>query len=169
MKYVLCAALAVSFIMPETSIARNDDRTIVVESRHDAVKQWASSVSRELDSRLIYPTYGVIGEPPTGIVTVRFNCVGDGTASNVVVTRHSGDRQLDRAAVYAVSHLKSLHPLPGLLATNQRVQANIFFASSEDQLKFQTAQLRHERAEAVAASKNDNQTIALYLDVRASG
>ena len=168
MKYVLCAALAVSFIMPGTSLAQNN-RTIVVESRHDPVKKWASAVSQDLESRLIYPTYDGRGPTPTGIVTVRFNCAGDGKASNVVVTRHSGDRRLDRAAMYAVSHLKSLHPLPGLLATNQRVQANIFFASSEDQLMSQTAQLRRERAKAVAAGKDDNQTVALNLDVRASG
>lgn len=168
MKYAFCAALAVSLIMPGTSFARNN-RAIVVERSQDPVQQWASAVSRDIDSRLDYPSYFGREGTPSGIVSVRFNCSGDGTASNVSVTRPSGDRRLDRAATYAVSHLKSLHPMPGVLATNQLVQANIFFAESEQQLAQQTDQLRRERVQAVAAGKRDNQLVALNLDIRAPG
>ena len=167
MKYALLAALAVSSVMSGALLAQG--QTIVVTSPRDAVTQWAAAVSRDLDSALKYPRFMGRQRPATGIVSVRFNCSDDGRADNVVVTRHSGSRVLDRAAIQAISQIRSLHPIPGELATNQLVQANIYFAEDESDLQQQKAQLRRERAASWAARKGDNHLVALNLDVRVTG
>lgn len=167
MKYAFFAALAASSVMSAALLAQG--QTIVVNSPRDAVAQWASAVSRDLDSSLRYPRFLGNQQPATGIVSVRFNCSEDGRARNLIVTRHSGSRALDRAATQAISQIKSLHPIPDKLASNQSVQANIFFAEDESQLQQQTAQLRRERAASFAAGKGNDRQVAINLDVRVTG
>ena len=167
MKYAFLAALAVSSVMSGALLAQG--QTIVMTSHRDAVTQWASAISRDLDSSLRFPRFLGAQQQATGVVSVRFNCSDDGRAGNVVVTRHSGSLVLDRAAVRAISQIRSLHPIPGELATNQLVQANIFFALDENQLQQQVAQLHRERTASLAAGKGDNHLVALNLDVRVTG
>ena len=167
MKYALLAAFAVSSVMSGALLAQG--QTIVVTSHRDAVTQWASAVSRDLDRTLRYPRFLGPQQPATGVVSVRFNCSDDGRADNVVVSRRSGSRALDRAAIQAISQITSLHPIPGELATDQLVQANIYFAADESDLQQQKAQLRRERAASWAARKGDNHLVALNLVVRVPG
>ena len=167
MKYALLAALAVSSVMSGALLAQG--QTIVVTSHRDAATQWASVVSRDLNKTLRYPSFLGPQQPATGVVSVRFNCSDDGRAANVVVTRRSGSQVLDRAAINAISQIRSLHPIPGELASNQLVQANIYFAADESQLQRQVAQMHRERAASWAAGKRDNHRVAVNLDVRVTG
>ena len=166
MKYVLLAALAVSSVMSGAVLAQG--QAIVVTSPRNAVTQWAAAVSRDLNNALKYQFLGP-KDHATGIVSVRFNCSDDGRAVNLVVTRHSGSRALDREAIQVFSQIRSLHPIPGELASNQLVQANIYFAADESELQQQQAQLRRERAASWAAGKGDNHRVAVNLDVRVTG
>lgn len=167
MKYVLLAALAASSVMSGALLAQG--QTIVVTSPRDAVTQWAAAVSQDLDNSLIYPRFLGKQQRATGVVSVRFNCSYGGKAENVVVTRHSGSRALDRAATRAISQITSLHPIPGELASNQLVQANIYFAVDDSELQQQRAQLHRERAASWAAGMDENHRVALNLDVRVTG
>ena len=167
MKYALLAALAVSSVMSGALLAQG--QTIVVTSPRDGVTQWAAAVSRDLDRSLKFQRFMRPQQHATGIVSVRFNCSDDGRAVNLVVTRHSGSRVLDGAAIQAISQIRSLHPIPGELASNQLVQANIYFAADESELQQQQAQLRRERAASWAAGKGDNHRVAVNLDVRVTG
>lgn len=167
MKYALLAALAVSSVMSGALLAQG--QTIVVTSPRDAVTQWAAAVSRDLDRSLKYPRFLGREQHATGVVSVRFNCSDGGRADNVVVTRRSGSLALDRAAIRAISQITSLHPIPGELASNQLVQANIYFAADESELHQQQAKLHRERAASWVAGKGDNHRVALNLDVRVTG
>lgn len=165
MKFAFLAALAVSSVMSGALLAQ-EGQTFVVTSHRNAVTQWTSTISRDLDRSLKRFLWT---QPEAGIVSIRFNYSDDGKAENIVVTRGSGSPNLDRAATRAIAHIKSLYPLPGALASNQLVQANIFFALDEGQLKQQVAQLRREKAASRAASKSGDHLAALNLDVRVAG
>ncbi len=111
--------------------------------------QWGERVGKELNQRIRYPT--MIGGIPfaTGVVRVKFNCSENGRPNNVAVIKGSGSRALDKAAVEAVQHVATLHPLPDGMGHDQPYQAVILFET--DQNAYDRA-LARIRADAVKSN-----------------
>ncbi len=168
MKYALLAALAVSSVMSGNLLAK-DGQSILVESHRDGVAQWAATISRKLDSTLRYPRMLTGQAPPSGIVSVRFQCAEDGRLTNIALARRSGSRALDQAALRAVARINSLHPMPSSVAKDQSIQANLVFALDEDSLDRQLDQLRRESEGRFATARDGNQILALNVGVRNPG
>ena len=108
--------------------------------------QWGERVNKELNKQIHYPT--LIGGQPfaTGMVRVKFNCSESGRPDKVTLLKSSGSRALDRAAVAAMQHVATLHPLPDGMGHDQQYQAVILFET--DQAAYDSG-LKAMQAEAV--------------------
>ena len=110
---------------------------------------WSARVEKALDRTLYYPAAMGGRLPGSGTVRVKFNCSDSGRPDKVSLYKSSGDRDLDRAAVAAVSRIASLHPLPDGMSHGQKYVATILFATSQDEYD---QQLRVLRADAVKSN-----------------
>lgn len=138
--------------------------TIVVTHEPQPLPAWRDQVSRELSGHLRYPRAFGAAVQESGFVTVRFRCGEDGQPVDVAVARRSSSSGLNRAALLAVSRLRSLHPLPEGLARGQAFQANVVFATSQASLERQIALLRQaETARLAAGNKAEREVLALQL------
>jgi protein TonB len=153
---ICVAAIAVVFGSPASS-KRND---IIVSGTPSRV-QWVTKLGRMLDETILYPMEMPGRDPSSGIVSVSFKPGGDGKPSSPTVTRSSRHQELDQAALQAVKRLKSMYPLPVGIAHDQRILANIIFATSASELSQQIYNFRHEAARAKTRSALDRDTIVL--------
>lgn len=99
---------------------------------HVSLALWSSRVTRALEQGLSYPS-GLLGKASNeGVVTVKFNCSDNGSPGSVALEKSSGSRDLDAAALRAVSHIATLHPLPDGIVHGQKFEALVLFATSEN-------------------------------------
>lgn len=120
---------------------------------------WSAGLSRSLSAAMRYPRFVTKLPPAEGLARVRFVCSDSGAPAGVELVQSSGDRRIDRAALDAVRRIKTLHPLPGGLAHDQRYVAALMFATSQESL---ARQLRTLREQSVArADKGPGGEIAL--------
>jgi protein TonB len=141
MKYAMIAALAALPFLPTGSFAQDN---ITVQGRQTALSQWVGDVARRLEDNLSYPHMLLRAHAPSGIASVNFVCSDEGKPTAVTLSRRSGSVLLDRAAMRAVSRMKSLHPLPASIAPGQQFKANVIFAENEDMLTRYQETLRRE-------------------------
>lgn len=165
MRMFTYAVLAGAVLVATPSVAPAQ-RDIVVQPEAVSVQRWSARVSRALDQNLVYPRPDFGRPDPEGVVRVDFRCSEDGKPSHVAVSRPSGTRRLDVAALRAVNRLKTLHPLPTGIGHDQRYAAMIIFAASEES---RDRKLRALAKEARTAGPGGRTTVALVGPVPAVG
>ncbi|MDB5662845.1 MAG: TonB family protein [Sphingomonas bacterium] len=93
---------------------------------------WSARVIDGVGRHLDYPRGTFSQQEMEGIVRVKFLCSETGAPDGIEVLKSSGYRPLDRAALTAIKRIVTLHPLPKGMAHDQKYEAVILFASSED-------------------------------------
>lgn len=158
---------------PKQDGAKQDgqSRTIVVQASPVTLKQWSKTISNRLEDGIRYPAPMWATDIDSGIVTVRFQCGEDGRPTALTLNRKSGSGALNRAAMRAVSHIKTLHPLPAGLKPTQVYEAHILFARSEEEYRRQIVMLRKEaeRRNAWFKDSSDTNVIAINASPAISG
>lgn len=163
MKYFSLLASAVALLFPGVSAAQSAGNTVVVTGRPVTFARWSSDVTRNIERHLIYPTPFANELPATGLVSIKFHCGEDGRPAAVTLFRKSGSHYLDSAAMYAVSRIKTLHPMPASFRTGQTFVANILFATDWADYDSQMTALRKEALQRNARYSDDGQAIALTI------
>lgn len=148
--------IAAAMLLAGATDAKQSNQQIVVTGKQVTPLQWSSTVTRELNRNLRYPRPINGRMADTGLVKVKFECSEAGLPDAVALSRPSGVRSLDKAALRAVSGIKSLHPMPDAFRPDQRFEAHIFFASSEADLERQIARNRREDAARSRTASRDN-------------
>lgn len=171
MKLVLLAAAAASSLaLPAMSRTGPTDPIVIQGSARAGLAQWKRTVSREIERNLFYPHSYPGWEVPEGTVAVRFSCDGDGKPTAIELSRSSGHRRLDGAAMRAVRRISTLHPLPPGISEDATLRANVIFASDETSLARQEKALRHEEARlAERARREGRQVVVLDTGHRIAG
>lgn len=145
------------------------DSDITVVAKPLTLASWSKGVTNMLEDRLIYPESSDGAEPPSGIVSIRFQCGENGAPTAITISRKSGARSLDYAAMRAVKGIKTLHPMPLNFKRDQQYEANILFATSLSDYATQLAQLRKEATSRNAWFSDGNRTIALNVGFQPIG
>lgn len=169
MKNAFVAASAVCLVLSGAALAQDNGQSIVIEGSAVTLEQWSADVTRDLESNIRYPASPAWQGFPSGIVSVTFKCGEDGKPVAVALTRDSGNRALDRAALRAVSSITSLHPLPAGLTHRQNFQANVVFATDPYDLDQHLAALRREQSRHDARVAAGESVIALNVGLRTPG
>lgn len=146
---VLCA--------PSPLFAKND----VVVAATPSVAQWTKAVTRSLESHIRYPAYYWLNPRREGAVRVSFSCSEDGKPAHLVLVKSSGMQAFDRAALSAVSRIKTLHPLPATFRHDQRYGAIVIFAESEASRDRLLARINKDRRVAATSTGSSNGLLAL--------
>lgn len=138
------ASVAALVLAAAPALASAQEASVTVTA--PTLAAWSTKLSKALDRELYYPPeYN--GE---GTVAVSFQCSDSGAPSSVAVLKSSGSKILDHAAMRAVRHVKSLHPLPAGLAHDQRYVALLLFAQTRES---HDRQLKLLKAEAERRTK----------------
>lgn len=171
MKLVLLAALAASSVVIPASSRSDPINPIVIEGPARAgLVYWKQSVVRELDRNLAYPRSYPGWDMPEGTVAVQFICGEDGKPASVELSRSSGNRALDRAALRAVERISTLHPLPAEISDGAALRANVIFATDHVSLARQEKGLRKEEAQLAERERKDGrQVVVLETSLRTAG
>ena len=80
-----------------------------------------------------------------GVAKVSFYCSEEGRPSRVTLFRSSGEYAFDRAALHAVSRIKTLHPLAAGIDHHQRYAAVVIFAATPGSLAATQQRLAKEQ------------------------
>ena len=124
-KLIFAAALAAAGILAPCAVQAQ----AMTHAEQVTFEQWRNRVQQELGKHLQYPHPVLDQSLATGVVRVKFNCSESGRPDQVTLSKSSGSRALDRAALRAVSQIATLHPLPQSFAHGQAYQAMIMFDS----------------------------------------
>ncbi|WP_375381469.1 energy transducer TonB [uncultured Sphingomonas sp.] len=135
------ALLAVPIVARTTEAAPGSPVTLV---------SWAQRVGHELNAHMHDPFDMAGRERPSGVVRIKFNCSESGKPGGVAVYKSSGNPWLDRAALDAVRHVATLHPLPDGMSHQQRYVATLLFATSYEDYEEGIAKLRAEQLKSNA-------------------
>ena len=133
MKHVLAVALAVVFLLFPSAEARQRHADIQVTSP-PTMSAWSAKLTRQLGNAIIYPQ-PIRGGLASGFVRVRFSMNGNGTVNGMQLVKRSGSRQLDQAALQAVSKLSKNGITPTEVSASRPVEAHLFFAESDGDLQ----------------------------------
>ena len=169
MKLVLLASVAF-LAAPAISQTNTADQMVITAPSRPTVVQWTQKIERQLDRHLAYPRTFRALDALEGTVAVRFSCGADGKPASIVLFQGSGDRLIDRAAMRAIAHIETLHPMPARLARDSTFQANIIFAADEESLVRQQDVLQRKEAQRVAREgKRGQSVVVLDFSRRAAG
>lgn len=131
-KALLGASLAA---IPTIAATRHPGTTaaapITVNAGDLSLQQWNGRVAQSLDEHLSYPVPVGRADLPEGAVRVSFHCSDSGMPAGASIVQSSHSSDLDRAALYAVEHISTLHPLPEGIGHDRSMEAWVFFASDE--------------------------------------
>ncbi|MBB5713265.1 energy transducer TonB family protein [Sphingomonas aerophila] len=131
MKHHLIAAVCAAVL--STVPAASDAGPVRSSGTSDAAsnpvtfKAWQVRVQRELAHRLHYLAPILGRSAGSGVVRVNFNCSESGRPDKVTLAQSSGSQALDRAALFAVRKMASMHPLPSSFNHEQKFAALIYF------------------------------------------
>jgi protein TonB len=153
-------------LLPAGALARGGP-PIVVTGPEVSVASWSARVARSLDRNLTYPM-PIRGAPAEGAVAVKFLCSENGTPSGIAIARSSGSRVLDAAAMRAVAHIATLHPLPDGITHAQLFEANILYATTQRKHDRQMAALLAEARDRNASFANPGEKVALNIGFAAA-
>ncbi|GAA5059444.1 hypothetical protein GCM10023208_26780 [Erythrobacter westpacificensis] len=159
MKNLVFAAIGLALIgTPVTAKQHLQGDTIVVQpERLNLISTLEREISREL-YRIPFPA-DTRDNRASGVVKVYFVANGDGRAEQVSLFEGSGRRQMDRAAIYAVSRLDNLAAQGG----DQPVLLSIVFAPNQrvaDRLGTRAAE---ENMELIASGRLASRTLAVMV------
>ena len=171
MKLVLLAAVAASSLaIPAMSRTGSTDPIVIQGSARAGLAHWKQAVSREIERNLYYPRSFPGWDLPEGTVAVRFSTGEDGRPTGIELSRSSGHRRLDGAAMRAIRRISTLHPLPQGISETATLRANVIFASDETSLARQEKALRHEEARLAERARRDGrQVVVLDIGHRIAG
>ncbi len=145
-----------------SSYARSQEQDIQVQALKQTPARWVSAVSRKLERVMVFPQF--INEvPKSGIVSVSFRADGANRPTALTVTRKSGDRRLDRAAMLSITRLGTLPAMPDGFRSGQRFVANLLFAANYADYDRQVALLRKEARTTRIASTGDPDALAMVI------
>lgn len=105
---------------------------------------WSTRVFGGIQDHLSYPQRAGPVLPNQGIVSVKFNCSESGAPADVALYQSSGHGDLDAAALRAVRHVASLHPLPLGVGHDQKYVVRILFSTSENYAREQMVKMRKD-------------------------
>jgi len=177
MNRTLSAALTASLLVPATWIAPvalqasqpyQPEQTIVVQSQRHTLDAWAGRLSQQISDNLTVPNLVGARSDVSGLVSVRFHCGPDGRPTALTITRRSGIREIDNAALRAIGKLNSLHPLPDEMTTGRSVRADIVFAQDQITLDRLSAKLNQERRAFARSGTDHSADLALTVSKRTS-
>lgn len=156
MKQILLTIVAVVLTLFSTAQAKTHAPDIMVTAV-PSEQSWAARLSRKLDERMTYPVSLNPYDQPSGFVRVLFSMNRDGTIRDMSLLRRSGSRAIDRAAMKAVSLLSGISVLPFSVDQGREIEADLFFADDEQQLRHMVAENRRWHAVASQAVASTNQ------------
>lgn len=171
MKYVLLAAFAaVSLAGSASSQDKDADQIVIQASIAPSMAEWRQTVGQKLSNAMAFPwTYPALNFPE-GTVSVHFTPGADGRPVSAGLVSSSGNGSLDRAALRAVSAIKTLHPLPAHFGNGVPIRANFIFASDEASLRRQQAVLNRREAQLAERERSEGtQVVVLDLTTRTQG
>lgn len=145
------------------------DRDITVVAKPLTLAAWSKNITAKIEDGLHYPSRMGSGRSVSGIVSVRFHCSDTDAPTDVVVYRKSGERSLDVAATRAVSQIRTLHPMPLNLKSDQQYEANILFAESYAESVDLMAKMRKEAIRRNAWFSDSSRAIALNVGFQPIG
>jgi protein TonB len=135
-KALLGASLAA---IPMVATARHPGATaaapITVNAGDLSFQQWNGRVAQSLDEHLSYPVPIGRVDLLEGAVRVSFHCSDSGMPAGASIVQSSRSSVLDRAALYAVQHISTLHPLPEGIGHDRSMEAWVFFGSDETAIR----------------------------------
>lgn len=167
MKLALLAAIAVIPFAYAPASAKSAG-PVVVEAPLTPLAIWSRSMTKSIDDKLAFP-YQASARTLNGLVSVTFHCSDDGTPVGLKVLQRSGETSLDQAAMRAISRVKTMHPLPAGLRSDQKFQANIIFADSRTEYDRQLKVLARETAKRPALLMDTENTFVLGVTPRPQG
>ncbi len=164
MKSLVLFITAIGLLFPISSTsAQPRGRDITVQAEPLTPARWTAAVSRKLDRVIFYPVFFSNEVPASGVVSVRFQADDANRPTGLTLTRKSGNRSLDRAALMAIAKLGPLPALPAAFRSGQIFVARLLYATSWDEHDRQLALLRREAEEMRIASSDHPETVALVL------
>lgn len=134
MKKILLIAMSASQILFSNADAKKRIEEITVTAP-PTVPVWAAKLSRKLDDTMRYPAAILGTDPVHGFVRIRFSMNADGSLSGMQVTRRSGSRLLDNAALSAVAKLDRISVMPIGITAGRFIEAHLLFAQTEGQMR----------------------------------
>ena len=135
----IAAALIVAPVLAQARAPASAD---AAPGKPVTLAAWSQRIGRELDKRVYWP-HMPFGQVENGdVVQVKFNCTDSGRPGEVAILKNSGNRWLDRAALAAVQHVSTLHPLADGISHQQRYVATLLFATDYDEYDRQVRLLR---------------------------
>ena len=169
MRLVLLASIA---FLATPALSQNDDANpmVITAPSRPTVAVWSQKITTQLTRHLASPRGYGPSDYAEGTVSVRFSCGEDGKPASIALFRSSGDRVIDFAAMRAIRHLTTLHPMPSAIRQDVKVQANIIFAANEDSLARQQVVLRRNEAQRIAHdTDHGHAVVVLEIGRRAAG
>lgn len=140
-KIILAGAALLS-----TSAFASQPSGLNVQTSPVTLAEWSARISAELDRRLPIPEALPGRSQNSGIVIVKFLCSESGAPGDVALAKSSGSRSLDRAALEAMRHVATLHPLPDGMSHSQKYQAAILFAETPSEARRLVAAMQKDAA-----------------------
>lgn len=160
MKLIILAPLAL-LAAPALSQPANDNLMVITAASRPTITQWSQKIERDLSRHLVSPRSFTPWNIAEGTVLVRFVCGVDGKPASVALYRGSGSRQVDQAALRAVSHMATMHPMPARVSHDATFQANIIFAVDQASLERQQTTLRRDEALRMARESDRGRAIVV--------
>ncbi|WP_156024991.1 hypothetical protein [Sphingomonas phyllosphaerae] len=163
MNILKLSTIALVVIFPASSSGQSEVRDVTVKAALLSPARWAVEVNRKLERVLIYPYLFSNELPRTGMVSVRFHADDMNRPSMMAISRTSGIRAFDKAAMMAVSRIGAMPLLPATFRQNQAFVANIIYAASEGDYDQQVAVLRKEAKTLAEGPAPDPNTTAFVI------
>lgn len=163
MRYSFVVATVLITLLSGLAQAKQAVTSVVVQAPQITFAKWSNQVTGRIERNLDYPSGVMNRERRSGIVSVLFQSSDTGRPSSVSISHMSGDAALDRAALNAVTHIKSLYPLPATFGPGQRFVANILFANDQSDHDRLLAGMHKDAIALNARLRQDGEVIALNI------
>ena len=148
-----------ALVVAAASSSASAQSTIVAVNAPPTLAAWSKRVFNDLEGQLTYPT-PAFRDANAGIVAVKFNCSDSGAPASVALLKSSRYRELDNAAMRAVQHIATLHPLPAGMMHGQQFVVRVLFATSPESARDQVVQMQKEAERSNAWFGKNTSTVA---------
>ena len=157
--------LALGLVCAPAAAEQPEGSEITVRS--SAVEDWAERISHDLDRKLEADVASKFSKGRnSGIVRVRFTIDEAGKPQNVVLYDGVSNWRINRHAMMAVSHLDTVHPMPGAIAPHTIFQANIIYAESSAGMDRLVRKLAREERSRIDRSPREERIFVFGSTVR---
>lgn len=169
MRIPLYLAISCGLLAAVPAQAKHQGKSIVVVGERLSLADWSKKMTGSLERHMIYPEYLTRIEPNEGVVRVSFLCSEEGKPTAVTLLDSSGHHEIDEAALRAVRHIPTLHPLADGLTHAQRYQAVLLFAKSQESHDRQIAAIREDAARRNAWFGTGGAQVAMGISLLPDG